>query len=996
MPRKVSPSADGFGKYVRGGEDGVVLFINSTSEAASVSAWEATYPRIIIPRVSGYVELTGSIDANYSSRGNFTYIGFFAPGELVYKNYTVRSNSASNFVIRGLKSRFGDRNKEISTSSGDPITFGVFSGNPGPSNFYMDHSVGSWGTDELFSIAQGINGTVQYCMFYEALHRATINEKGTPHGYGHIWGEKNLSFHHNLLAYQDQRMPLLQNTGNSPDGVIDIRNNVMYAWHQKAMEAAPEVVAVNFMRNSLIRKANYTGNSPTAIARFSGTEADNTARIYLQGNKLRHYINGILTDIVPTLTDDPASQRLQLSGTNGTNTANLQNIVGVLSEFALDFGSYEFTETADQSSLKVAALAGTFNRDLVDLRILNDYQTGVIPIQGSVTGIVGLIDAPEDSKHFGAITTGYPTVQPKAQVLDGPTPHYLPSWFTTKYNLNVDFNYTLAGTPITVPQRFIIFGKGPQGIQLSQYVGSIDYDNDLIYNVYRALEFHITGEINELEVEMYTLTVQSTVGGEIRLNNGNYVFSTFDDFTPSEVNLLYARPTTHPNPLLGYRFVRWRQVSNNSTISLVSEFSYLMPSNNVTLEAIFEEYELPVTPPVVEGNFTFFRFASSLFVEYAGGWGDLHPAGQITGGQGGTTHYFNEASTRTSTRDSVTYNGFDAMWTFIGDNPVTPMTIIWTGEDVNLLARNYGTGGNVYPFRIPQNSGPSWTIENKTIMTSAGQKFIGGSFQFQRWKNCIIRNWIRKGDGQGGEEVNYIPHGGNAMSFTTCERLWIDHCELDSEATISGTEQIKDGTIDFGQECDYITISNCYIRRSAKTALISWADDAFADRGKMRITYRNNLWENNHSRQPFARFGKIHLLNNLYRYTPAFTASPTQYPWARIIEVGFESQFYSQGNKYYGHRYSIMDQDSTNPTPLSGLISDNDWFQSNPTFSTFLTGSGQYKAAGSLRPENVNWNPNTQLGYSYPLGLLTPDQAETRALQWAGAKYHLKQQSIII
>lgn len=389
----------------------------------------------------------------------------------------------------------------------------------------------------------------------------------------------------------------------------------------------------------------------------------------------------------------------------------------------------------------------------------------------------------------------------------------------------------------------------------------------------------------------------------------------------------------------------------------------------------------PVDPPV----------DPPPFVELAGGWADLHPDGIVTGGSGGIVLYFNESSSRVSTRNGLLYTGFDAMWTFIADNPILPAIVIWDGSNVNLPARNFGTGGNVYPYRAPQNSGPSWTIENKTVMTSAGQVFRGGSFQFQRWKNCILRNWVRKGDGLGGEETNYIPHGGNAMSFMTCERLWIDHCELDSEATISGTEQIKDGTIDFGQECDYITVSNCYIRRSAKTALISWANDAFADRGKMRITYRNNLWENNHIRQVFARFGKVHLLNNVYRYDPVFTASATQYPWARIVEIGFESQFFSQGNKYYGHRYCFMDQDRNNPTPISGLISDGDWFDPNATFSTFLNGAlPTYLPAGSVRSQNVTWNPNTISGYNYPLGLMTPDQAEAYVLQWAGAKYHLK------
>ena len=379
------------------------------------------------------------------------------------------------------------------------------------------------------------------------------------------------------------------------------------------------------------------------------------------------------------------------------------------------------------------------------------------------------------------------------------------------------------------------------------------------------------------------------------------------------------------------------------------------------------------------------------FAERAGGWADLHPEGIVTGGESGLTYYFNEESSRVSARNGLTYTGFDAMWTFLGDNPTTAMTIVWNGGDVNLLARNYGIGTNPYPYRIPQSGTPALTIENKTVMTSAGQKFIGGSFQFKGWKNCIIRNWVRLGDGQGGEENDYLPHAGNGMNFTNSERIWVDHCEIDSQATTDGTGQLKDASLDFALMSDYITVSNCYIRRSEKTSLISYSDTDFDDRGKLRITFRNNLWENNHLRQPYVRFGKPHHLNSVFRYVPTFTASVTQYPWARIIEIGVESQIYSQANKYYGHRYCLMDRDWENESALSGFITDGDWSDPSPTFSSFNgVPDSTYKGLGNIRPENVEWNPNIIEGYNYPLGLMTPNEAETYVLQWAGAKFHLK------
>ncbi len=381
------------------------------------------------------------------------------------------------------------------------------------------------------------------------------------------------------------------------------------------------------------------------------------------------------------------------------------------------------------------------------------------------------------------------------------------------------------------------------------------------------------------------------------------------------------------------------------------------------MERFFARFGTPVAPP-----------EPPPLVENAGGWADLHPSGLVTGGAGGDRLYFNESSLVNGKE------GFEALWETISINRPTPLELWWTGGDISLDPVNFDFGGGNNFINKP---------ENKTIFGTAGQELRGGSFRPRGWRNIIWRNFKRRGDGLGGESAGYLPHAGNGLSFIYCERIWVDHMEFDSEATVPGTEQLTDGPLDFGIECDHITVSNSYIRRNNKTSLVSWSDADTFDRGKQRITYRNCLWENNMIRQPFARFGKIHLLNNVFRYVPTFTASPTQYTWANICEIGVESQFYSQGNKYYGHRYCFRDRDWSNPSALSGLISDGDWFDPSPTFSSFNGNGGQYRRE-SFRTSNVTFNPNTIDGYEFPLGLMTPDQAEAYVLQWAGAKYHIK------
>jgi pectate lyase len=817
-------------------------------------------------------------------------------------------------------------------------------------NFICDHITASWGWDETFSITSNGFGTIQNSIISEGMNDlAPIGGEngGERHAFGSLAGGNNLSFFRNLMAHFLIRMPSITSSSN----IMDIRNCVIYNWQSRPVN------------NGSLAKANLVNNyfkpGPATIASGSVTVRSNFlfptgdglagtyGKFYCEGN----VVEG--TDLGTTVEDQWRGVRLENTSNQNLyldDTKN-RNINGDIVPFEIPVDLYEDQiVSANQAYIDILQDAGmNINRDSVDIRIINEVTTGTVTYTGATTGLLGILDTVENQGPNNQNGT-WPELVSGTSVDLGTSGDGIPDSWKISNGLTINTNYGIAGTPETHAYLF-----SPDG--------------------YRWIEVYSHWLIDENNE--FTLTLSSnnvTMGTVSRIPETG----SFDN--GESVQLI-------ANENEGFRFQSWREgsvsgpiLSNNliynhvmnSNITIIGVF--LLPtSGNKKLKA-----KINKTPPLAN-------------TELAGGWADLHIDGIVTGGASGSTYFFNESSSRLSTRNSNMYSGFDAMWTFIGDNPTTPMTVIWNGGDVNLLARNYGIGNNAYPYRIPQSGEPILTIENKTVMTSAGQKFIGGSFQFKGWKNCIIRNWVRMGDGQGGEEADYLPHGGNGMGFTNCQRLWVDHCELDSEATIDGTGQLTDASLDFGEMCDYVTVSNCYIRRSEKTSLISYSDEDFNDRGKLRITYRNNLWENNHLRQPYARFGKIHHLNSVFRYNPVFTASPTQYPWARIIEIGVESQFYSQGNKYYGHRYCLMDRDWDNVSALSGFITDNDWSDPSPTFSSFNGVPGTtYKGLGNIRPENVTWNPNTIPGYSYPLGLMTPDQAEVYVLQWAGAKYHNK------
>ena len=339
----------------------------------------------------------------------------------------------------------------------------------------------------------------------------------------------------------------------------------------------------------------------------------------------------------------------------------------------------------------------------------------------------------------------------------------------------------------------------------------------------------------------------------------------------------------------------------------------------------------PIDPPAVP--------------ERAGGWADLYNGGIGVTGAGDIA--------------PTSFSNWEDLWDDLEATPIlTPKRYLYTGTDVNLSDVDYRKD----------------FTQNKTIEASAGQRLQFGTIRMVEWKNCIFRNFRRR------KSFN------DAIRVLGCEGMWFDHIEIDGEATVQGTSTIGDGGLDITSSgetpSDYITISNSYFHNCERTVLISASNDDIQSRGKKRVTFRNCHFRNNHIRQPFARFGKIHLLNNLYDYDPRFTAvSGLQYQWARCVEVGFEAQIYSQANYYKGHRYAFYDQDPT----LSGILSDGDWFDDDHFDPTRWNPS-----IVPIRPSNVIWNPNSTIGYNFPIALMTPEQARTYALTWAGAKYHLK------
>jgi len=376
--------AEGCGKYTVGGRGGKEYVVTSLADDGSEGtlrhAVEAEGPRTVTFAVSGDIHLTAPLNIR---NPYLSILGQTAPG----KGITLRDHNvfitADQVIIRYLRVRLGTK-------------YGVEADAMGArhcSNVIIDHCSISWATDENASFYNFRDATVQWCIISEALN-SSVHHKGQ-HGYGGIWGGRNVSFHHNLFAHNNSRNPrfdhprlyhgsdLLHNRGT-----VDFVNNVVYNWGMKAIYGGEEGW-FNLIKN-YFRPGPATRNLDGEWLEMSTSETTSMT----PGNFCAYGNEYDISAVEEGGYEGRKPSKSKIASMSHHYYWKCQS-----RPFPISVSMAPKSQYAPYAYKEILKHAGASKkRDAVDKRIIKEVKKGKATYRGSVTGYPGIIDSEKDIK----------------------------------------------------------------------------------------------------------------------------------------------------------------------------------------------------------------------------------------------------------------------------------------------------------------------------------------------------------------------------------------------------------------------------------------------------------------------------------------------------------------------------------------------------------------------------------------------------------------------
>ena len=388
------PGAEGFGRFSLGGRGGQVLFVTNLNDSGPGSlraAIEADYPRIVVFKVSGTIELQSHLRILHP---RITIAGQTAPGDGICLRRYPLVISADDVIVRFLRVRLGDeagrKMDGIDVSDAE--------------NVIVDHCSVSWTLDEAVNTYHGSkNITIQWCLISESLHDSPLQEG---HGFAASLGGFNTSYHHNLLANNAGRNPSIAGEEDAPTINLDFRNNVIFNWGHRTLDGRPRSINVvnNYYKAGPASRRDH-------IVKMQTIYDGSFGRWYIDGN--------VMVDSAGTP---------HRSGIIRIDSEDVP-VAAALVDEPVEFAPVQ-TESAEDAFERVLDAAGATlpRRDVHDVRIIGEVRSG------KTTYGNGIISRQTDVGGWPELTSAEPPLDADG---DG-MPDAWESQFTTAGDLSLE------------------------------------------------------------------------------------------------------------------------------------------------------------------------------------------------------------------------------------------------------------------------------------------------------------------------------------------------------------------------------------------------------------------------------------------------------------------------------------------------------------------------------------------------------------------------------
>lgn len=398
---KAFPTAEGFGKFAKGGRGGKVVFVENLQDYGSTEAeipgsfrWALKQfpgePLTVIFRVSGTVKLKA--EPNYTTgrnandircqRANLTIAGQTAPGEgILFRGAKLNFGGSTNLIIRNIRSRIGLADDGTSIYGG---SIGIENG----SNWIVDHCTFGWSIEENMTTYDNNYTTIQNTIVHEGLYEGG-HLKGN-RSYGCQWGGQSSTFYKNLLANNYTRSPRFNGarTDNEVKVFMEFSNNVDYNWGKQNACYGSDIVAGTLRYNNNNFLNNYYKPGPATSSNLQFTEFSNGGNT----TKPPHFFfSGNIMEGSASKTADPWTA---VSNNTPFTLAQIKSDT-LMIDSRFDYFKYKVQnlKSAAEAYEDVLATCGPIVRDTVERRIIDEVKTKKNTVVGA-SGKIGIIDSP--------------------------------------------------------------------------------------------------------------------------------------------------------------------------------------------------------------------------------------------------------------------------------------------------------------------------------------------------------------------------------------------------------------------------------------------------------------------------------------------------------------------------------------------------------------------------------------------------------------------------